>query len=262
MAATELHVETHGAGPALVLAHGFGGSARNWRPQLRALKGAYALSVYDARGHARSAPIARAEDARAGRVVADFAAVADRASPMPLVAGGLSLGAATALRFALAHPARVRALVLMAPPAGPSSGRGISASALAFAEAIERDGLDAAGARFAWGPRAHLDPQAAAWVRAGFLEHDPQSLAHLLREYVAKLETPAEMRGLLARVAASVLVVVGAEDAASLPTAHELADVLPHARLEVIPGAGHVVNLAAPERVNAVLREFLAALPA
>ncbi|NNL67182.1 MAG: alpha/beta hydrolase, partial [Myxococcales bacterium] len=35
----ELHVESHGEGaPALLLAHGFGGSARNWRPQIRALR--------------------------------------------------------------------------------------------------------------------------------------------------------------------------------------------------------------------------------
>jgi pimeloyl-ACP methyl ester carboxylesterase len=262
MAVQGLHVETHGTGPALVLAHGFGGSARNWRPQLRALRDAFAVTLYDARGHARSAPLASVRDARAEAVVADFAAVADVASAAQLVAGGLSLGAATALAFARTRPERVRGLVLMAPPAGRASGRGVSASALAFADAIERDGLEAAGSRFVWGPSAALDPQAAAWVRAGFLEHDPQSLAYLLREYVARLPTPAELRDALARVVAPVLVIVGEHDAASLPTAHELAAALPDARLEVIPGAGHVVNLAAPERVNALLREFLTALPA
>jgi pimeloyl-ACP methyl ester carboxylesterase len=267
MAAVGLHVETHGVGPVLVLAHGFGGSARNWRPQLRGLcraeasERAFAVTLYDARGHARSAKVARAEEARAEAVVADFAAVADAASAAPLVAGGLSMGAATALGFALAQPSRVRALVLMAPPAGPASGRGISASALAFAEAIERDGLEAAGARFAWGPGAGLDAQAAAWVRAGFLEHDPQSLAHLLRGYLALLESPAQLAHQLARIAVPALVVAGDRDAASLPTARELAATLPRARLEVVAGAGHVVNLAQPERVNAVLREFLAGLP-
>jgi pimeloyl-ACP methyl ester carboxylesterase len=261
MAATGLHVETHGAGAPLVLAHGFGGSARNWRPQLRALKSDLAVTTYDARGHARSVPIASAEEARAEAVVADFAAVADGASAAPLVAGGLSMGAATVLRFALSRPERVRALVLMAPPAGPASGRGVSASALAFADAIERDGLEAAGARFAWGPSSGLDAQAAAWVRAGFLEHDPQSLAHLLREYLARLAGPAEMRDELAGLAVPALIVVGDRDAASLLTAHELASALPDARLVVIPDAGHVVNLAQPERVNLALREFLASLP-
>jgi len=260
MAATSLHVETHGAGPALVLAHGFGGSARNWRPQLRALKDAYAVHVFDARGHARSAPIASAAEARAEAVVEDFAQVAARAGAARVIAGGLSMGAATALRFALSAPERVRALVLMALPAGPSSGRGVSASAEAFADAIEREGLEAAGARYAWGPNAGLDPQAAAWVRAGFLEHDAQSLAYLLREYLARLEEPAQLAPRLARVRAPTLLVVGDRDAASLPSARELAAALPDAQLEVVAGAGHVVNLAQPERVNALLREFLAGL--
>ena len=50
--------------------------------------------------------------------------------------------------------------------------------------------------------------------------------------------------GAPSRFQAPVLVVVGDEDAASRPTAHALAAALPDARLEVIPGAGHVVNLA------------------
>jgi 2-succinyl-6-hydroxy-2,4-cyclohexadiene-1-carboxylate synthase len=261
MAARGLHVETQGSGPAVVLAHGFGGSARNWRPQLRALRDAFALSVYDARGHARSPRLASAQEARAQAVVADFAAVAEAADAAPLVAGGLSMGAATALRFALAHPERVRALLLLAPPAGPRSGRGVSASARDFADAIERDGLEAAGARFAWGEASGLDPQAAGWVRAGFLEHDAQSLAHTLREYLARLESTAELAGALAQLEQPALVIVGDGDAASLPSARELAAALPNARLAVVAGAGHVVNLAQPERVSALMREFLLSLP-
>jgi pimeloyl-ACP methyl ester carboxylesterase len=53
-------------------------------------------------------------------------------------------------------------------------------------------------------------------------------------------------------------VIAGERDDASLQAARELASALPDARLERIAGAGHVVNLAAPERVNALLREFLA----
>ena len=34
----DLFVEAHGCGPALLLLHGFGGSARNFRPQARVLR--------------------------------------------------------------------------------------------------------------------------------------------------------------------------------------------------------------------------------
>src|SRR5262249_51553779 len=49
-----LHVEKEGDGPAVVLAHGFAGSARNFGPQARALRTGFRVTRYDARGHARS----------------------------------------------------------------------------------------------------------------------------------------------------------------------------------------------------------------
>ena len=51
---TALHRESVGAGPPIVLAHGFSGSARNWRPQVRALRDRHRVVTYDLRGHARS----------------------------------------------------------------------------------------------------------------------------------------------------------------------------------------------------------------
>ena len=50
-----LHVEAEGTGPVLVLGHGFGGSARNFRAQSRALVDVARVVRFDARGHARSA---------------------------------------------------------------------------------------------------------------------------------------------------------------------------------------------------------------
>src|SRR5690349_2560345 len=113
-----LHVESEGDGPALVLAHGFGGSARNFAGQARAFRDGHRVVRYDARGHARSdAP----DDAAAytpETFVGDFVRVLDGAGVTEAVVGGLSMGAGTALRFALERPERVHGLVLAAfPPA-------------------------------------------------------------------------------------------------------------------------------------------------
>jgi len=262
MAAPALHVEVHGRSDAraVVLAHGFGGSARNWRPQLRALRERYRVIVYDARGHARSDAPTAAAAYRASELVADLLRVAETSGDPRPVVGGLSMGAAVALRFGLAQPSLPRGLVLASPPAGPGSGRGVAAHAAAFADAIERDGLAAAGERFAWGPGSGLDPAGAALVRQGFLEHPPHALAHTLREFLAKLEPVETLAPRLAALDVPALVIAGERDEASLPTCRALAAALPRAELVVIPGAGHVVNLAAPAEFDAAMLDFLGRL--
>jgi pimeloyl-ACP methyl ester carboxylesterase len=262
MAAPGLHVEVHGpaAAPGIVLAHGFGGSARNWRPQLRTLRARWRVVVYDARGHARSEAPDEPAAYRMSELIADLLHAGEASGDPRPVLGGLSLGAAVALGAVLVQPERARALVLASHPAGPGSGRGVAASALAFAEAIERDGLEAAGARFAWGPGSGLDPAGAALVRQGLLEHRPHALAHVLRECLARLEPVEALAPRLAALRLPVLVIAGERDAGSLPVSRALAEAIPGAELAVIPGAGHVVNLAAPAAFDTALLGFLARL--
>ena len=255
MAAEALYVEATGEGPPVVLAHGFAGSARNWRPQVRALRGRYRVVTYDARGHARSPapddPSAYTREA----LVGDLAAVV-AAAGAPAVVGGLSMGAAVALALALQQPAGVRALVLASVPPGAASGRGIAGQAVRFAEALEREGVEAAGARFAWGPDTRLDAAGAARVRQGFLEHPAHGLSHTLRGVLASWPTPEELAPALGRLQLPALVLAGGEDAGR-DVSRAVARALPRAVWREIPGAGHVVNLAAPEAFNEALLEFL-----
>lgn len=262
MRATGCHVEARGEGArAVVLAHGFAGSARNWRPQVRALQDRWRVVTYDAPGHARSpAPAAAADYTLAAATRALGEVVAGCGDRAPVV-GGLSMGAAVALEWALAVPTVPRALVLAAFPAGPGSGRGISAHAAAFADAIDRYGLEAAGARFAWGPASGLDARGRSWVRQGFLEHPAAALAHTLRGLLACLPSPEAQAERLAALALPVLVLTGDGDAASLAAASVLAQAGPHVTAEVVPAAGHVVNLVRPAVFNDRLAAFLEALP-
>ncbi len=253
----KLHIETLGDGPALLLAHGFGGSARNFRPQAKALSDAFKVVTYDARGHARSEAPADAALYSLSHLVSDFARVAEQASATPLIAGGLSLGAATALDFALQEPERVRALVLAAYPSGTSSPASPRRSwALAFADTIGERGLDAAGSEFVWGARSRFDPRGAELIRQGFLEHAPHALQAVLRGVLAELAPPQERAAELARLDIPVLIVVGADDQESLPPCRDLARLLPRAELSVVADAGHVVNLIKPAEFNARVREF------
>ncbi len=251
----ELHIEIHGRGPTLLLAHGLGGSARNFRPQVRVLGDRYRFVLFDLLGHARSAAPQERERYRTAAGIADVERVLAAAHVERAVVGGLSLGAALALQFALMHPARVRGLILASYPARPESG-GLAAVAADFAAVLEREGCEAAGARFVWGPESGLDPVAKRLVRQGFRQHDPQALAHWLREFIATLPPIADIAPQLRATALPVLLIAGEQDFPSLAAAQEWSAALPEAYLVVIPRAGHVVNVEQPAAFNAALVAF------
>jgi pimeloyl-ACP methyl ester carboxylesterase len=254
-----LHVDARGEGAAVLFLHGFAGSARNWGPQLRALRGRYRTLAYDARGHARSqAPGEPAAYDAAALVRDGLRVLADEGLPRAVWVG-LSMGAAVALEAALRAPEAVRGLVLASLPAGRGAG-GIAGHASELAEAIERDGLDAAGARFVWGPGSGLSEADASLVRQGFLEHPPHGLVHTLRGFLAGWPPPRERSTELARLRMPVLAIAGSKDAPSVAASRELAAALPRGRLETVEGAGHLVNLARPAEFNALLESFLEAL--
>jgi pimeloyl-ACP methyl ester carboxylesterase len=253
--APRLHVEVDGDGPVVLLMHGLGGSARNWGLQVRALRSGHRVVRFDARGHGRSEAPAAPEAYEPEAFVADVGRVLDQVGAERAAVGGLSMGAGIALRFALAHPERVGALVLAAFP-GSRDGAGFASVALAFADAIERHGLEAAGAEFVWGDDSRLD-SAGRLVRQGFLEHPPHALMWTLRRLIATQPSVEELAPALAGLRIPALVAVGSEDRGSLEPSRKLAAMRPGARLVEIPGAGHVVNLQAPKEFNAALVEFL-----
>jgi pimeloyl-ACP methyl ester carboxylesterase len=95
-------------------------------------------------------------------------------------------------------------------------------------------------------------------VRQGFLEHPPHGLAHTLRGVVAAQPSVIDLAPGSRAWRRPPLVIVGGSDRLSLAPSRALADALPEARLVVVEGAGHVVNLADPEAFNAAVRAFLA----
>jgi pimeloyl-ACP methyl ester carboxylesterase len=263
-----LYVEALGSGIELILGHGFGGSARNFRPQVRALADLCRVVTFDARGHARSPKPLAASAYGPDCFVRDLQsliepaqvedALADDSRP---IIGGLSMGAGIALRYAIGHSGRISALLLASFPRA-SIDAGHREWALGFADAIEHSGLEAAGEHFVWGERSRFDPRGAALIRQGFLEHSPVALAHTLRQVIATQQSPEAMRAELAGLGVPVLLIAGERDTVSRRSSEELVRYLPQAELVCIPNAGHVVNLEAPQPFNDALRSFLTRLGA
>jgi pimeloyl-ACP methyl ester carboxylesterase len=108
-----LEGEIIGEGPPVVLLHGLSATRRNVVQGSRALvKRGYRLISYDARGHGESSP---APSYHYSDLVADLETVLEKLALERAALVGSSMGAATALAFALEHPERVPALVQITP---------------------------------------------------------------------------------------------------------------------------------------------------
>jgi pimeloyl-ACP methyl ester carboxylesterase len=143
--------EREGQGPPVVLCHGITATRRQVLHGSRALaRGGHSVISYDARGHGESDPAPAGERAPLGggyvypELVADLeAVVADRVGEGDFALAGHSMGAHTAVAYALAHPERVATLVVV----GPVYDGSISDASLEYwdglADALQAGGVDA-----------------------------------------------------------------------------------------------------------------------
>jgi pimeloyl-ACP methyl ester carboxylesterase len=254
-----------GTGPAVFCLHSNASTSAQWRGLMELLAPDFRVLAPDLLGAGRSAAWPVEAGARMRHELDALAPLIDGAGErLHLV--GHSYGAALALRIALSCPGRVASVVLYEPTLFPLLNRpgpgdpaasGIAAAAAAAMAEVERGDLDAAAQGFidywmgpgSWAamPEARRGPVAESmrpfrqWVGAIFAE--PWSLADL-----AALRLP-------------VLLLGGTDSPASaadlLPI---LARTLPQARLQLLPGLGHMAPVTHPQVVNPLIGAFLRGL--
>jgi 3-oxoadipate enol-lactonase len=261
-----LHHEVAGTGPEVALLHSTICDSRMWDREFAALAADCRVLRYDLRGCGNS-PMPPGP----WSPVADLIDVLDHVAMTRPALVGLSAGAAVALDFALAHPQRVRALVLAAPAVGGldwgAEVRRFSAEEDALLDAGDVDSAVELNLRL-WvdGPKRAsdaVDPQ----LRTKVAEMQRHAFEVQLAAYAGdeqpgpleRLDPPAAER--LEEVAAPTLVLVGDADVQDvLDRADLLAERIPNARKVVLPDVAHMVNLERPEEFRALVTEFLETL--
>ncbi|MFI8104484.1 alpha/beta fold hydrolase [Streptomyces sp. NPDC086023] len=256
---TRIHYEVSGpaSGTPVLLVHGHPFDRTLWDPQARALAAAgYRVVTPDLRGYGRSevVPGTTAFEVFAG----DLAELLDHLGLERAVVGGVSMGGQLTMEFHRLFPGRVLALVLADTSPRPETEDG-KAFRRALADRLVAEGMggyaDEVIDKMITPAHVAALPEVAAHVMGMMRGTDPEGAAAALRGRAER----TDHRPGLAAARVPVLVVVGEEDAYTpVADAEELHALVPESVLVVIPGAGHLPGVEAPEAFNAALLEFLA----
>lgn len=248
--------DSGGDGPAIVLSHGFLMDHTMFDPQVESLADRYRCIRWDERGFGDTpapGPFTYWDSAD------DAVALLDHLGIDQAVFVGMSQGGFLSLRAALAHPDRVRALVLIDTAADVD-------------DAATIEGYQQMMGAMSTGDPEIIDPVLAAV--AGLILGEPDLEAEWIPRWktlVATTDVTLPGGALLERddisdrmgeIGCPVLIVHGTEDQAiSMDRARKIADAVSDCRGFVeVDGAAHAANLSHPDQVNPPLEAFLAGL--
>lgn len=246
-------------GELLLFGHSLLFDRRMWEPQLAELSRTYRCVALDFWGHGESDEPARhhsmLDNAEAYRLVLDHLGVESA------VVVGLSMGGMAAIQFALAHPGRVRGLVLLDTSADPEPGPS-RAKNMAMAMTARLFGIGNFVMRQAndlmWSRRFQAEhPEVVAeWVER--VKTLPRRVLYRTIGAVMARKAVGER---LAEVRCPTLVIVGDEDRMTPPSVNrKIADTITGAEMKVLPRTGHIANIEEPEVVTKLIRAFLTKL--
>jgi 3-oxoadipate enol-lactonase len=245
-----------GSGDLVLFLHGIGGNRTNWHDQLPHFSPFCHAVAWDARGYGLSDDYQGALDF--SNFSADLLRLIDFLEADKAHIVGLSMGGRIAQDFYPRHPGRVKSLVLCDTFPGFTEEFGPQ----------QREEF----IRIRKQPLVEgKEPSDIAPVVAQTLIGEDASPAHFQRlvesigalhkhSYIKTLEatTRYDRVANLPDIAVPTLLVYGGDDRLTPPAIGErMAAQIPDARLEVIDGAGHLVNIEAPERFNRIVLDFL-----
>jgi 3-oxoadipate enol-lactonase len=244
--------------PAIVLLHGLLFDGGMWKAQVEPLAALGRVVIIDGPGHGKSElpPPFSLEDHAEALGDALTALAIDRA-----VLVGLSWGGMVSMRVAIRAPKRVAAMVLM-DTAADAEARANVVKYRAFAIFARRFGLprwfiDAQLAKILFGPRTlQSDPELIERFTRTVNGYDRDGVARAAKAVVLHRKS---ILADLPRITTPTLVMCGREDAAQpLDRSEAIARGIPHARLAVVEGSGHMSAIEQPAAVNAELVPFVA----
>jgi pimeloyl-ACP methyl ester carboxylesterase len=240
--------DIQGKGPVVVLITGSNLDRRMWTHEAGWLASDHTVIRYDLRAHGASDTATRPF-----RHIDDLFTLLDEIGTHSATLIGLSAGSEIALDAALAEPSRVDRVVLV----GPAVSGFRSGSQLPFAgalvAALQARDYAKAGEVLLGSSVFAVPDESQALVRQMVMDNN--RLWSIPREMLLQVERPAIDR--LNEVTLPTLIMLGEHDLFQREEAELLARRIPGARLVVIPGGGHLLNLTSPEEFRAEVSQFV-----
>jgi 3-oxoadipate enol-lactonase len=250
----ELAYELLGDGPPLLLIQGLGYGGRGWGSVLEPLAEDFTVAAFDNRCFGASdvppGPYSVPELAEDARSVLDAAGF-DRAHVI-----GASLGGMIAQELALAHPERVDKLVLACTTPGGASSFPMPAQTATLMHEAAALPPDVALRRFVENALGEGSSEELVQRVVAYRTANPPDLGGWQSQAAAGASHDTLDR--IGSIEAPTLVVHGTKDAVVDPrNAHLLGERIPDARVELLPGCGHLIFWEEPDRFAQLVKEFL-----
>ena len=247
--------EIAGHGPLVILVHGMGLNRAMWQWLLPDLTPRFQVVTYDLFGHGQSAAPPDKPDLRSFNK--QIVKLLDHLGQARCALVGFSLGGMIARRFVLDHPERLTALAILNSPhdRSPAERAAIRQRVEAVAKAGPASTVEAALARWFTDDFQAAQPELIEQVRR-WVTANPKALYTPIYRVLA--EGDAELAETIGAIRCPTLVMTGADDPGNSPAmARRMADAIPGARCEILPGLRHMGLAEDPARFNGPLVAFL-----
>ena len=244
-----------GKGPPVILVHGLGLNLQMWQWQLSSLSPHFSVICYDLLGHGNS--MNPRLPCRMEQFTNQLLSLMEGLNLKKSTLVGFSLGGLIVQNFALSHPEKVVALVIL----NTAHSRNTA----------ERDAiLDRVQQASERGPASTVEDALQRWFTNDFALREPEVLEKVKKWILANdkeiypeiyrllAECDEPLTDVIRNICCPTLIMTGEEDFGNSPAmAKRMSELIPHAQVEILKGLKHMGLVENPQEYNSHLVKFL-----
>lgn len=251
----ETHYTIEGSGSPLILVHGLGMHRGMWGPLSPALAARNKVITYDLAGHGDSPP--PADPVMLASFSAQLCRLMDELAIESAALAGFSLGGMIVRRFAIDHPERASAVIVL-----NSAHDRTEAEREAIRKRVEQARVS--------GPAATIDAAIERWFTPAYRAAHPEAIAHVRaaifandrsvypKIYRVLADGDAEIATTIADLGRPFLAMTSEDDPGNTPEmSRRMAALVPGAEVRIVPGLRHMGIWEQPQIFTGAILDFL-----